>query len=143
MEKDNWSNRYKGARVILIVLGLTALFFFDDVLLVFLVEEIELFKVSGWLYSLLLLWFFLVSVGLAYAVFHIMRKRPTTGLEAMEGQVGRILSKSGELYKVSFHGEIWNAECEEALKTGERVKIVSVDGLILHVTPIKEELHNS
>jgi membrane protein implicated in regulation of membrane protease activity len=143
VDKDTWTNKYKGARVVFIILGLTVLFFFDDVLLVFLAEKIDFFKANRWIYSLLLLWFFLISLGLAYAVFHIMKKRPTTGLEAIQGQVGRVLSKSGELYRVSFHGEIWNAECKDALKTGERVKIVSVNGLMLHVTPLKDELHDS
>ena len=35
--------------------------------------------------------------------------------------------------KVFVHGEIWNAEGEEDIKKGERVKVVGVKGLRLIV----------
>jgi len=81
--------------------------------------------------------FFLFVVGAAIKA----RQRPvvsgreemlhTTG-EAMEDFVGR--------GRVHIHGEVWSAESRLPLKRGDRVQVIAVDGLVLHVQPAKKEI---
>jgi len=72
-------------------------------------------------------------LGLAVAVFKIMRKRPTTGQQGMFGKKGVVLkTKSGE-YQIRVQGEIWKSRSPDKLKVGDRVVVDSVDGLSLLV----------
>ena len=73
-------------------------------------------------------------VGLAVRAH---QKPVTTGKEGLVGEVGMVqtdLSPRGEIF---VHGEIWQAESKEPVKKGTKVKVTSVEGLTLHVKPIK------
>jgi len=62
------------------------------------------------------------------------RQPVTTGIPGLIGLVGTAemdLSPSGQ---VSVHGELWNAVADAAVRKGEAVKVVAVDGLTLRVT---------
>jgi len=52
--------------------------------MVILVEKLQIFRVSGCFCGILLAWLFLVSAALAYAVFYIMHRKPTTGALGMK-----------------------------------------------------------
>ena len=63
------------------------------------------------------------------------RRRPATGLDALFDAEGAVRSPiaPGQPGTVSVLGEIWRAESEEAIATGERVRIVGGSGLKLKV----------
>jgi len=133
MNEHDWRKQFTGKRIIFILAGLTLLFFLDDFFLVILVQKLHFFKVGDWFYRGALLWFFLANVALAYAVFFIMRRKPTTGIEGLHGAKGVVIGGENGAWRIRVRGEIWNAESDEDLKKGEKVIIERVDGLLLFV----------
>jgi membrane-bound serine protease (ClpP class) len=66
------------------------------------------------------------------------RKRPVvTGSEALIGAEGETVSWQGGEGRVRVKGEIWLARSDASLATGNRVKIVGRDGLVLRVEDIR------
>jgi len=64
------------------------------------------------------------------------RKRPVvTGKEALMGAEGEALAWQQEEGRVRVMGEIWRARSSRPLEPGTRVKVVSLEGLVLHVEP--------
>ena len=63
------------------------------------------------------------------------RQRPVTGTAGMIDEVGRALTSidAGGTGRVQTHGEIWTATAAEPIAAGERVLVVSVEGLRLTV----------
>ncbi|MGB5872425.1 MAG: NfeD family protein, partial [Bacteroidota bacterium] len=79
--------------------------------------------------------FFVFAVGMG---IRAQRKRPTTGLEGIIGEVGEVMSTLNPDGQVRVRGEIWSAICTGGkLKKGTRVVVVRVDGL--HVTVEKTD----
>lgn len=78
---------------------------------------------------------FFLAVG--YLGMKAQRRKKLTGAEAMIGEEGEALTdfKNGK-GKVFVHGEIWNAESEEDIKKGDRIKVVGVKGLTLIVKKV-------
>ncbi len=74
--------------------------------------------------------FFLFAVTMA---IRARRKKPTTGVEGLIGEVGLSESVLNPEGTVSIHGELWRAECDEWIEKGERIKVVGVDNLKLKV----------
>jgi membrane-bound serine protease (ClpP class) len=81
--------------------------------------------------------FFVFGLGM---VVRAQRRKPTTGRRGMLGLVGEVRApvdrKGGQ---VLVHGELWSAISQDRLKKGERVRVVSVEGLILKVERAEEE----
>lgn len=77
--------------------------------------------------------FFIFAVGMAVKAH---KRRPVTGIEGLEGETGEAYTDIDSEGKVFIHGEIWNAKSEEAIMKGEKVKIVSADGMMLVVKKI-------
>jgi membrane-bound serine protease (ClpP class) len=74
---------------------------------------------------------------LALAVLLRSRKRPVvTGGEALIGSPGETVSWQGHAGRVLVHGEIWLARADAPLAAGTAIKVVSRDGLILHVAAV-------
>jgi membrane-bound serine protease (ClpP class) len=66
------------------------------------------------------------------------RKRPVvSGSEALIGAEGETVSWQGGEGRVRVKGEIWLARSDASLATGNRVKIVGRDGLVLRVEDIR------
>jgi membrane-bound serine protease (ClpP class) len=66
------------------------------------------------------------------------RKQPVvTGSEALIGAEGETVSWQGGEGRVRVKGEIWLARSDASLATGNRVKIVGRDGLVLRVEDIR------
>jgi membrane-bound serine protease (ClpP class) len=66
------------------------------------------------------------------------RKRPVvTGAAALIGAEGETVSWQDGEGRVRVHGEIWRARSNASLQAGSRVKVVSRDGLVLGVEPIR------
>ena len=81
--------------------------------------------------------FFLFVIGAAIKA----RKRPVvSGQEEMLHTTGEVLEDFEGRGRVHIHGENWSAESTLPLKRGDRVQVVAVDGLVLHVQPAKKEV---
>lgn len=63
------------------------------------------------------------------------QQRSVTGEDGMVGEAGRALTSidPGGVGRVQTHGEIWTATSDEPVSAGDRVKVVSVRGLLLTV----------
>jgi membrane-bound serine protease (ClpP class) len=61
------------------------------------------------------------------------RSRVDTGREGLLGLTGEARTDVRDKGQVFVHGETWNAWSEEQITKGEKVTIVSVDGLRLKV----------
>jgi membrane-bound serine protease (ClpP class) len=61
-----------------------------------------------------------------------------TGIEEMIGSLAEVLESSEKGYRVRCHGEVWYAESDSLLQIGQKVRVESLSGLVLHVKPIKE-----
>ncbi len=75
----------------------------------------------------------LIILGIGFIVARERRRRPTTGLEALIGEVGEVREPiaPGAPGKVFVHGEIWRATSSDALEPGARARIKAVNGLEL------------
>jgi membrane-bound serine protease (ClpP class) len=73
---------------------------------------------------------FLVRLGIAS-----QRQPAVTGVAGMIGEVGQAMTTigPGRPGRVATHGEIWQAESEESIPEGTRVRVTRVDGLRLVV----------
>jgi membrane-bound serine protease (ClpP class) len=61
-----------------------------------------------------------------------------TGIDEMVGSIAEVLESSEKGYRVRCHGEVWYAESKSDLEIGQKVRVESLSGLVLHVKPIKE-----
>jgi membrane-bound serine protease (ClpP class) len=60
-------------------------------------------------------------------------KKPTTGMEGLVKEVGIASTPIAPEGKVSIHGEFWNAISDESIGKGEKVQVIEVKNLKLHV----------
>lgn len=64
------------------------------------------------------------------------RRRPvTTGVEQLLSQRVVALDDFEHQGRVRMYGEIWNAVTNVPVKEGQTLRVIAVDGLVLHVTP--------
>jgi membrane-bound serine protease (ClpP class) len=76
---------------------------------------------------------FAISMGI-----RAQRRRPTTGLEGIVGEVGKVMSTLNPDGQVKVRGEIWTASSSGGkLKKGTRVVVLRAEGL--HVTVEKAD----
>ena len=66
-------------------------------------------------------------------VVTLHRRKPLTGIQGLLQEIGTAQTEIHQFGQVFVHGEIWNATANNPIPKGEKVKIVSVDGLTLHV----------
>jgi membrane-bound serine protease (ClpP class) len=78
--------------------------------------------------------FFLVVVGAGVRALH---SKTATGQEGLVGQVGLVRTRLAPRGQISLRGELWNAECEQAIEPGGSVRVTAVDGLTLQVVPVQ------
>lgn len=75
--------------------------------------------------------FFVFLLGLGLKV---QRKKPTTGMEGLIGEVGEAYTPLEPEGTVRIHGEFWKAESTSgAIAKGERVQVVEIQNLKLRV----------
>ncbi len=86
--------------------------------------------------------FSLVSLAFFILVMRLfIRSRAAkvvTGAEEMIGAVAEVLEEDEKGYRVHCHGETWLAESDSTLSVGQKVQVVELDGLVLHIKPIEE-----
>ncbi len=92
--------------------------------------------------SLRISWAVIIPVVAASAILFIVtvtvairaqRSKVDTGKEGLIGLTGEARTDIGERGQVFVRGEYWNARSDEAIKTGEKVSVVAVEGLKLKV----------
>ncbi len=75
--------------------------------------------------------FFAFAIGKALAA---QRRRPTTGMEGMIGEIGEVRQALDPSGMALVHGELWRAQAAEGpIAAGERVVVIGQDGLLLRV----------
>ncbi|TWI86463.1 NfeD family protein [Chitinophaga japonensis] len=75
--------------------------------------------------------FFLVILGLGVRA---LRAKPSTGEEAMTGELGESLELLNPSGTVRVHGEIWRAVATSgAIEQGEKIRVTGIKGLTLQV----------
>lgn len=80
--------------------------------------------------------FFLVVMQRVVATY---RRRPTTGKSGMVGEEGEALEDLLPRGQAFIRGEIWEADCRDGARKGERVRVVAIKGLTLSVTKTEGE----
>jgi membrane-bound serine protease (ClpP class) len=70
----------------------------------------------------------LIVIFLLSLVFRAHTRRPFTGREGMIGETGTARTDLAPSGKVFVHGELWEAESEETVRAGEKVKVIEVLG---------------
>ena len=90
----------------------------------------------------LIIAFSLVSLGFFIFVMQFLIRsrslKSVTGVDEMVGAEAEVLGTTDKGYRVRCHGEVWYAESESALQIGQKVRVESLSGLVLHVNPTKE-----
>ena len=79
---------------------------------------------------------FLIVATMAFLLFMVVtlhRRRPLTGIQGLLQETGIAKTDIHGSGKVFVHGELWNATANEPIASGEKVRIISVDGLNLRV----------
>jgi len=73
------------------------------------------------------------------AVYKVHRKKPVTGSIGMVGTIGIVIENLNPEGLIKTHGEIWKALSldNKTIKKGSTVKIISVEGLLIHVMQIE------
>ena len=79
--------------------------------------------------------FFLIVIRM---VFKAHRKPVVSGVEEMMGSIGEVVESFERRGFVHVHGEEWQAETQQPVKAGDRVKVTGIAGLILKIEPTKE-----
>lgn len=87
--------------------------------------------------SLVTAGFFLVVVRMVFAAH---RKPVVSGAEEMLGSIGEVLEDFDQRGPVRIHGEIWQGSTHTPLHRGHQVRVKSIDGLILIIEPVEENL---
>jgi membrane-bound serine protease (ClpP class) len=78
--------------------------------------------------------FSLIVLFLLTLVFRAQARRSFSGREGMIGETGTAQTDLAPSGRVFVHGELWTAEADEPVLTGEKVKVIEVlDGLKLKV----------
>ena len=80
-----------------------------------------------------------VVVVIARFALTSRRARIVTGREQLIGATGEVLDWKGSRGHVFVHGERWRARGVDKLKVGDAVEVRDIDGLILTVSPTRDE----
>lgn len=83
--------------------------------------------------------FALITVFLLRLAVKSYRYKVATGSESMVGEIGVAKTDVGAEGKVFVHGEWWNANSDQPIPSGKKVRIVGVDGLNLKVEQVALE----
>ena len=74
-----------------------------------------------------------------FKVFESRRRRPSTGREGLVGRIGQTRTDLSPEGMVFVEGELWHAvSADGRLPSGQQVRVVGMDGLLLKVAPLAE-----
>jgi membrane-bound serine protease (ClpP class) len=77
----------------------------------------------------------IIAVFLMSLVVKARRNRITTGGEGMIGEIGTAQTDLGPDGTVFVHGELWSAIATAPVASGQRVRVIAVEGLHVRVEP--------
>ena len=83
--------------------------------------------------------FAMITVFLLRLAVKSYRYKVATGSESMVGEIGVAKTNVGADGRVFVHGEWWNAKSDQLIPSGQRVRIVGIDGLNLKVEGVALE----
>ena len=81
--------------------------------------------------------FALITMFLVSIVVRARRGKVLTGISGMLDEIGIARTDLSPAGKVFVHGEYWNAVSSAPVPEGSRVRVTSVDGMTVHVEPMK------
>ncbi len=65
----------------------------------------------------------------------ILKRKPSTGIEGIVGEIGEALTEINPIGMVRVHGEIWNAESIDGnISKGEQIQITGIEKLKLKIS---------
>lgn len=79
--------------------------------------------------------FVIFSLTLALKAY---RRKPTTGVEGLIGEIGQAITDINKTGMVQVHGEHWQAVSDEPIEKGSKVIVREVNRMILKVEKISE-----
>lgn len=85
--------------------------------------------------------FGIFTLAVGFLVVRTQRRRVTLGSEGLIGEVAEVRQRIAGGHrrgKVLVHGEIWNAVAEQPVDVQERVEVIRIEGLELHVRPVHD-----
>jgi membrane-bound serine protease (ClpP class) len=88
----------------------------------------------------------LLGLYVVMIIVRVRRQRVTTGTEGMIGAIAIVMTQLMPEGRVDYGGENWSAVLDNpaiSLDPGSEVRIVSVEGLRLHVAPASDRFINS
>lgn len=74
-----------------------------------------------------------IVLAISYLVFRSQTAKPTLGFAGLIGEIGEARTKLSPAGKVFVHGEYWNARADGEIEAGEKVEVVSCEGMNLKV----------
>lgn len=97
-------------------------------------------SVSMWVIILIVGFFAAVALIIGRLIIKDFKSKPVVGAESMAGLDAEVIewNSQKEKGKVMVQGEIWNACSKENFKEGDKVKVVRVQGLTLHIEKYNE-----
>jgi len=75
------------------------------------------------------------SLLVAYLAASSFRRKVVTGQEEMVGLDGKVLDWNGTSGRVLVHSERWKAIADRPLAPGQKIRVVTMDGLTLKIEP--------
>ncbi|MEZ8721274.1 nodulation protein NfeD [Vibrio pomeroyi] len=80
--------------------------------------------------------FIVVTISM---LVRVRNKPVTTGMEAVVGEIGKVVSGFPGAGRVLVEGEIWQAKCANELKAGQSIRVTKLTGLSLDVEALPDE----
>ena len=77
-----------------------------------------------------------ITIFLMRLVIMAHRNKSVTGKEGMVGEIGTALTDIQSQGRVQVHGEIWQASSPQPIESGNRVRVVAVEGLNIQVARV-------
>ena len=72
------------------------------------------------------------------------RHRPVvSGREELVGAIAEAIQNFNSQGYIHLHGENWNAQSDTPIKKDQKVRVIKVEGLTLHIEPIKDNQEDS
>ncbi|MEZ9515886.1 nodulation protein NfeD [Vibrio splendidus] len=81
--------------------------------------------------------FIVVTISM---LVRVRNKPVTTGMEAVVGDTGKVVSGFPGAGRVLVEGEIWQAKCASELQVGQIIRVTKLTGLFLDVEALPDEI---
>ncbi len=80
--------------------------------------------------------FALLAIFLMTMILRSYGWKPAAGAEVMVGQIGEVTAEIDGTGQVFVAGELWRAAAPQKIAKGQRVRVVKLEGLTVHVEPV-------